>query len=151
MMVIGLATLLAFAAYRHTRTDSSIPPPPFGTATEIPSDAHAPASIVVTTPSAFSFRAPNTDPNTLIEKEIANSAAAEPPKTYLGPDGRPHAFDYSKPGQDLVEQARQMRRRQLMAELMANPAAFAAAHNLDQKQVRWIADGESDFSEDLLQ
>ena len=38
-----------------------------------------------------------------------------------------------------------------MRELEADPARFAREHRLSLKQVQWIADGETDFPDELLE
>jgi hypothetical protein len=38
-----------------------------------------------------------------------------------------------------------------MRELEADPARFAREHKLSLKQVQWIADGDADFPDELLE
>jgi hypothetical protein len=85
-------------------------------------------------------------------QEVERSAAAEAPRAYRGIDGKPKAFKYPDPvAAESAERTRQARREQLMRELEADPARFAREHRLSLKQVQWIADGETDFPDELLE
>ena len=84
--------------------------------------------------------------------EVERSAAAEPPRTFKGIDGKPKAFRYPDPvASESAERTRQARRDRLMRELEADPARFARDHHLSLKQVQWIVDGETDFPDSLLE
>jgi hypothetical protein len=87
----------------------------------------------------------------LVSAEVARSAKSVTPKTYVGIDGKPHQIQYNGAGQSATEELRREdRRKVLMDELKANPAAFARSHDLSMKEVGWILDGSSDFPERLL-
>ena len=151
--LLGLA-LLAAAAWQwrtqaeHTAAGSDMAQFP----------ASPPASAV---PGAGAQAAPRTvapvtlssaDREALLAREARASAAAQPPRTYRGIDGKPHAFAYKDPVAAASEEGmRQARREALMRELAADPAAFARKHRLSLKQVQWIVDGETDFPDELLE
>ena len=86
------------------------------------------------------------------EAEVARSAqSAEPPKSFVGADGRQHPFQYNGSAQSgATEQAREVRRKLLMQQLRADPVGFAKANSLVAKEVQWILDGSEDFPERLL-
>lgn len=84
------------------------------------------------------------------DAEARNSAAAQPPRTYKGMDGKPKAFDYNDDKAAAEEALREVRRGQLMQELSRDPKAFAIKYKLSLKEVQWIVDGDTDFPDRLL-
>lgn len=142
-----LAVIAITLAMRNRNTTPQMPGPSPATAQGV--DAPEPV-VAPPVPSAFSVEGLGGEPEELVAAEVASSAAAPPPETYVGPDGRRQKFEYSKPGLDARQLDREARKKLLMAELTADPAAFAAAYGLNPKQVRWIADGEAEFPEELL-
>jgi hypothetical protein len=138
-----------------------------------PSEAVVPSAIVATPaaaparakPGADServipggFGAPSLETATPVEvesmrrAEAARSVAAPaPPRSYIGADGKKHAFAYEQSAQDNArELALADRRALLMAQLRADPGGFARKHGLSAKEAKWILDGETDFPERLL-
>jgi hypothetical protein len=112
----------------------------------------SPVQSVAPQPSAFSTEGLGGTPAQLSAREQANKATAPPPPiTYVGPDGKKHAFQYRKPSLDPRERNRDIRRKLLMEELTANPDAFARNYGLNTKEVRWIAEGSAEFPESLLE
>jgi hypothetical protein len=129
-------------------------------ATEAVTNAAASAAEASVAPAPASIPAPDTSLPILTPQErqayeaqeVERSAAAEPPRAYRGIDGKPRAFRYPDPvSAESAERTRQARREQLMRELEADPARFARDHKLSLKQVQWIADGETDFPDELLE
>ncbi|OGT59133.1 MAG: hypothetical protein A3E01_20065 [Gammaproteobacteria bacterium RIFCSPHIGHO2_12_FULL_63_22] len=83
--------------------------------------------------------------------EVERSAKSEPPKTFVGIDGKTHAFEYNSSAKSSAkEEAREVRRALLMRQLMADPQRFARENKLTLKEVQWIVDGDSDFPDRLL-
>jgi hypothetical protein len=83
--------------------------------------------------------------------EVERSAKSDPPKTFVGIDGKTHAFEYNTSAQSSAkEDARAVRRALLMRQLMADPQRFARENKLTLKEVQWIVDGDSDFPDRLL-
>jgi hypothetical protein len=118
------------------------------------------AGAASTTPAASRSPTPDTglppltpqERQALEAQEVQRSVVAEPPRTYRGIDGKPKAFRYPDPvAAESAERTRQARREQLMRELEADPARFAREHKLSLKQVQWIADGDADFPDELLE
>lgn len=87
----------------------------------------------------------------LVQAEIDRSARSEPPKTFIGIDGKPKTFQYNTtPEQAAREDARDARRRLLMQQLKADPQRFAHDNQLTLKEVQWIVDGTGDFPDRML-
>lgn len=88
----------------------------------------------------------------LRDAEVTRSAQSpEPPKTFVGADGKRQPFLYNGSSQSsAVEDGREDRRKLLMQQLRADPVGFARTHELAEKEVRWILDGTEDFPERLL-
>lgn len=83
--------------------------------------------------------------------EVERSAKSEPPKTFVGIDGKTHALEYNSSAKsDARQEARDIRRALLMRQLMADPQRFARDNQLSLKEVQWIVDGTSDFPDRLL-
>lgn len=83
--------------------------------------------------------------------EVERSAKSEPPKTFVGIDGKTHALEYNGSAKfDARQEARETRRALLMRQLMADPQRFARDNQLSLKEVQWIVDGTSDFPDRLL-
>lgn len=88
----------------------------------------------------------------LREAEVTRSAQSpEPPKSFVGADGKRHPFQYNGSAQSsAIEDARDARRKLLMQQLRADPVGFARTNKLAKKEVQWILDGTEDFPERLL-
>lgn len=87
----------------------------------------------------------------LLQAEVERSARSEPPKTFVGIDGKPKTFQYNKTQESAArEEARDIRRKLLMQQLSADPQRFARDNQLTLKEVQWIVDGTSDFPDRLL-
>lgn len=83
--------------------------------------------------------------------EVANSRAHPPVATYRGVDGRQHAFRYEPtPAEQASQLRREQRERELMAELEADPAAFARKYKLQAREVERILDGSLPLPPELF-
>ena len=148
--LLGLALLAAAAWQWRTQADreaagAGFPPAPSASDVAGAGPLATPAAVA---PAALS----PADREALLAREARASAAAQPPRTYRGIDGKPRAFAYKDPVAAASEEGmRQARREALMRELAADPAAFARKYRLSLKQVQWIVDGETDFPDELLE
>jgi hypothetical protein len=84
------------------------------------------------------------------DAEVRNSAAAPPPASFKGMDGKPKAFKYNDARAEAEDAVLDVRRQQLMLELRRDPKAFARKYGLSAKEVQWILDGDTDFPLRLL-
>ena len=72
--------------------------------------------------------------------EIERSAKSEPPKTFVGIDGKTHAFEYNSSTKSAgKQQAREDRRSLLMRQLMADPQRFARDNQLTSGRSRGVS------------
>ncbi len=84
--------------------------------------------------------------------EVANSQAHPPVATYRGADGRQHVFRYeATPAEQASQLRRERRERELMAELEADPGAFARKHKLQAREIERILDGSLPLPPALLE
>lgn len=87
----------------------------------------------------------------LREAEVERSAKSEPPRTFVGIDGKQHVLQYNGSAKSrAIDDAREVRRTLLMKQLMADPQRFARDNRLTLKEVQWILDGDSDFPDRML-
>ena len=88
----------------------------------------------------------------LRQAEVENSKAHPPVASYRGVDGRQHAFRYeATPAEEARQLRREQRERELMAELEADPAAFARKYQLQAREVERILDGSLPLPPALLE
>lgn len=84
--------------------------------------------------------------------EVERSAKSQPPKTFVGIDGKQHVLQYNQTAQSrAIEESREVRRALLMKQMMADPQRFARDNRLSLKEVQWILDGDSDFPDRMLE
>lgn len=83
--------------------------------------------------------------------EVVHSQARPPVASYVGADGKQHAFRYEPTQQEAAsDRAREEREASLMRELQADPAAFARRYGLKAREIERILDGSAPFPPALL-
>lgn len=86
------------------------------------------------------------------ERKISARPEAQPPKTYIGPDGKPHEIVYNKSWiLSLTPVEKEQYQAELMDQLKQNPQAFAKLYNLDPKFVEEVAAGRKPFPSAVMQ
>lgn len=87
----------------------------------------------------------------LRDAEVERSAAAPPVATYRGADGRQHAFDYTEaPAKEAAERDDEARRDDVLAQMRADPATYAARNGLRPREVERMLDGSLQIPARLL-
>lgn len=87
----------------------------------------------------------------LRQAEVEHSLVRPPVASYVGPDGKQHAFRYETTQQEAAkDRAREERESELMRELQADPAAFASRYGLKAREIERILDGSMPFPPAML-
>ena len=84
-------------------------------------------------------------------EERVRSAApqAQPPRTFIGPDGKPQEIVYNQ-GLALSPGARDQLKQQLLAEMRAHPEAVSQIYGISRADIAAVLDGTKPFPESLL-
>ncbi|WP_408952450.1 hypothetical protein [Lysobacter sp. Hz 25] len=86
-----------------------------------------------------------------IAAERVRSAApqAQPPQTYIGPDGKPHPIVYNQ-GLSLSPGARERLKKELLVEMRERPDAVAKIYEMSEEDIAAVVAGKKPFPEALL-
>jgi hypothetical protein len=86
-----------------------------------------------------------------IAAERVRSAApqAQPPQTYIGPDGKPHPIVYNQ-GLSLSPGARERLKKELLVEMRERPDAVAQIYEMSKEDIAAVVAGKKPFPEALL-
>jgi hypothetical protein len=89
--------------------------------------------------------------NEAITAERVRSAApqAQPPQTYIGPDGKPHPIVYNQ-GLSLSPGARERLKKELLVEMRERPDAVAKIYEMSKEDIAAVVEGRKPFPEALL-
>lgn len=89
--------------------------------------------------------------NEAITAERVRSAApqAQPPQTYIGPDGKPHPIVYNQ-GLSLSPGARERLKKELLVEMRERPDAVAKIYEMSKEDIAAVVAGTKPFPEALL-
>lgn len=86
------------------------------------------------------------------EREVSARAEAQPPKTFIGPDGKPHEIVYNQSWiLSLTPTEREQYQAELMDQLKKDPEGFARLYNLNPKFVEEVAAGRKPFPTGVMQ
>lgn len=77
------------------------------------------------------------------------SAQAQPPRNYIGPDGKQHEIVYNQ-GLNLSPGAREQLKRELLAQMRKQPEAVSRIYQISPADIAAVVAGTKAFPEKLL-
>lgn len=83
------------------------------------------------------------------EKTRSALPQAQPPSTYLGPDGKQHEIAYNQ-GLSLSPGAREQLKRELLAQMKQHPEAVSRIYRISLDDITAVVAGTKPFPEKLL-
>lgn len=84
-------------------------------------------------------------------QEQRNSAAveAQPPQTYIGPDGKEYQIAYNQ-GLRLTDQQQAQARKAILDDMKRHPEAFAQVYGMELEEVQLIVQGKREFPHRIM-
>ncbi|MBW8811655.1 MAG: hypothetical protein JF591_23155, partial [Lysobacter sp.] len=73
----------------------------------------------------------------------------QPPRTYVGPDGKPHEIVYNQ-GLNLSPGAREQLKRELLAQMRKHPESVSRIYQISPADIAAVLAGTKAFPEKLL-
>ena len=84
-----------------------------------------------------------------VESFTSATRQAQPPQTYVGPDGKEHAIVYNQ-GLNLDSQETRQLEREIIRDMRAHPEVFVGLHGLEMADVEAIVAGKKRLPRELL-
>jgi hypothetical protein len=83
--------------------------------------------------------------------EQRGSAApeAQPPQTYIGPDGKEHPIVYNK-SLRLTDQQQAETKKIIMDDMKRHPEAFAQIYGMELEEIQLIVQGKREFPHEIM-
>ncbi|MGH8081527.1 MAG: hypothetical protein ACREP7_13215 [Lysobacter sp.] len=85
----------------------------------------------------------------IAERMRSIAPQAQPPNTYIGPDGKPHEIVYNQ-GLNLSPGTREQLKRELLAQMQQHPDAVSRIYAISKGDIAAVVAGTKPFPEELL-
>ena len=151
LLAVSIALAAVLFLTHPLRSPLSADKPTAGSPSPAEPRAGTPAADGAIAPSAIEPPGSAVPPAQAALAERVRSAApqAQPPRTYVGPDGKPREIVYNQ-GLVLSSGAREQLKQELLAQMRKHPDAVSQIYGVSRADIAAVLDGTKPFPESLL-